>query len=147
MPAGSCFAHSCSIHIEHRKTKWRTTFPPNLTLPIAILKGGWCEKAVHKVVWMSPPSFLKLNFDGSFLNSIGRSGIGGIIRDWNGKVVRNFSEPVDTSDANEVEAFALLVGPWLLRLGGYKVHVEGDPFQLFRGGQGSLLILGGLRPR
>ena len=51
-----------------------------------------------------------MNFDGSFLQSIQRGGIGGVIRDWNGNVLRNFSGPVDTLDANEAEVSALLIG-------------------------------------
>lgn len=57
---------------------------------------------------MSPSlGVLKLNFDGSAVQSIGREGI---IQDWNGNIVRNYSGFVDSFDANEFEVFALLVG-------------------------------------
>ena len=54
--------------------------------------------------------FFKLNFDGSFVQSAQRGGIGGGIRDWNGIIIRNFSGPVDCSNADEAELFALLIG-------------------------------------
>lgn len=60
---------------------------------------------------MTPPrGIIKLSFDESFILSIRRAGIGVVVRDWPGKVVRSFSGPLDSLDANEVDVFALLVG-------------------------------------
>ena len=60
---------------------------------------------------MNPPiGVLKLNFDGSFVRSLRKGAIGGVIRDWNGNIVRSFSGPIDSSDANEAELFAFLIG-------------------------------------
>lgn len=59
---------------------------------------------------MSPPmEVLKLNFDGSFIKSLSRGGIQGVIRDLAVKVVRGYSRPVESLDTNEVEVFALLI--------------------------------------
>ena len=68
----------------------------------AHFQGGWVSKFLNSVSWECPPAgFLKLNFDGSFVQAIGRGDIGGVIRNWNGITVRNFSGPVDSLDANE----------------------------------------------
>ena len=103
-------------------------------------KGGGCvSKARHRVIWKSTPrGLLKLNFDGSYLRSICRGGIGGAIRDSsNGNVVRSFSGPFDGKDANEAEVFALLIGyRELSRLDGYKAIIEGDSFPVIQWGLG-----------
>lgn len=93
---------------------------------------------------MSPPfGVLKLNFDSSFLRSIGEGGIGGVIRNWDGIVIRSFSGPMDSLDANGAEVFALLVGcRELLKLGGYNLFSKGILSRLFNGVRGSLLFLG-----
>lgn len=78
---------------------------------VAILNGGSCVKFVTRVCWMTPMGILKLSFDESFILSIRRGGIGGVVRDWRpGKVVRSFSGSLDSLDANEVAVLALLVG-------------------------------------
>lgn len=62
-------------------------------------------------MWIHPPlGTFKFNLDGSFLQSAQQGGIGGIIKDWNGVIVRNSFGPVDCSDANDDEVFALLMG-------------------------------------
>ena len=84
-----------------------------------------------------PPGIFKLNFDGSFVQSVQRGGIGGVIRDWNGTIIRNFSVPVDCSDANKAELFALLIGcRELLRIGGLNPILEGDSFSSIQWGSG-----------
>ena len=56
---------------------------------------GHCRtKVVHIVEWLSPLGTFKLNFNGSFSRNTNQGGIGGVIRDWNGNVIRNFSGPV-----------------------------------------------------
>lgn len=104
------------------------------------------------------------NFDGSCLQSSCRRGIGGVIRDWNGNVIRSFFGPLHSLNANEAEVYALLIGYHeLLRLGGYNVIIEGDSFwgysmgfketycflevgRLGGGGVGYLKIIGCLIP-
>lgn len=68
---------------------------------------------------LPPMGVLQLNFDGSYIQSISIGVIAGIIRDWNDNVCRSFLGPVESSDANEVEVFTLLVGGCeLRRMGG-----------------------------
>lgn len=101
---------------------------------------------MHRISWRSPPfDVLKLNFDGSFVPSIRRGGIGGAIRDWNGNVFRSYSSPLESLDANEVEAFALLVGCHELgRMGGYNAILEHDSFSVIQWGIFVFLEIGGL---
>lgn len=67
-------------------------------------------------------SYLKLNFNGSYVQAIKTGGIGGVIKDWNDIFVGNFSRLVDSLDANEFE-IALLVGcRKLSKLEGYIYH-------------------------
>ena len=96
----------------------------------AVLKGYWSRKAVHRVEWICPPlGTFKLNFDGSFVRSMHQGGIGGVIRNWMGDVVRSYSGPVDALDANEAEVYALLLGcRELEKLGGAYLIIEGDSF-------------------
>lgn len=61
------------------------------------------SKVVHKLPWSSPLGILKLNFDGSFLCEVQRGGFGGVIRDWNRNIIRNFSMPMDWSDAMKLK--------------------------------------------
>ena len=80
---------------------------------------------------------LSLNFDGSYLHSICRGGVGGVIRDWNGNIVKSFYWPFDGKDANEAEVFALLIGcRELSRLDRYKAFIEGDSFSAIQWGLG-----------
>ena len=54
-------------------------------------------------------------------------GIGGVIRDWKGKVVNHFLGPVNSLDANGAEMLAMLLGCHELRnLGGHNAIIEGD---------------------
>ncbi|XXG62250.1 hypothetical protein AAC387_Pa05g0650 [Persea americana] len=55
--------------------------------------------------------------------------MGGVIRDWNGNIVRSFLGLIDSLDANETELFAILIGcREFLRMGGYSATLEGDSF-------------------
>lgn len=46
----------------------------------AIFMGSWRVKCSQRLSWMSPPmEVLKLNFDGSFIKSLSRGGIEGVI--------------------------------------------------------------------
>ena len=102
----------------------------------AVLDGGWRATSARQSFWMPPPrGILKLNFDGSYQKSLRRGGIGGVIRDSFGNVVRRFCGPMDTSDANEVEMYALLIGcRELLKLGGLAAIVDGDSFSAIQWG-------------
>ena len=94
---------------------------------------------------MTPPrGIIKLSFDESFILSIRRAGIGVVVRDWPGKVVRSFSGPLDSLDANEVDVFALLVVAmdrvdWDVLMLSFRVIL----FLLFGGVPVILLIPGG----
>ena len=58
---------------------------------VDVLRGGWNAKPVIRVFWLNPLwGVLKLNFDGSFVHSLRRGGIGGVVRNWSGVVVRNY---------------------------------------------------------
>ena len=58
---------------------------------VVYFKRGRVFKPVQSISWESPPvDILKLNFDGSYIQASKRVVIGGVIRDWNGNVVRNF---------------------------------------------------------
>lgn len=64
-----------------------------------------------------------------------RRGIGGVIRDRNGNVIRSFFGPLHSLNANEAEVYALLIGYHeLLRLRGYNVIIEGDSFSAIQWG-------------
>ena len=70
-----------------------------------------------------------MNFDGSYPQSIQKGGFGGVIRDSDGSLIRSWFGPVDSSNANEVEVFALLIECCeLLKLDGYNAIIEGDFF-------------------
>lgn len=56
-------------------------------------------------------------------------GIGGVISDFSGKIVKNFAGPMNCVDFNGAEMYALLVGCRELRhLGGFHAIIEGDSF-------------------
>ena len=105
------------------------------------VQGGHHVKSVHRTLWTSPPDVvLKLNFDGSFLHSSRRGGIGGIIRDWNGHVFRNFWGHVDSVSANEVEVYALMIGCHeLLSLKSINAIIKGDSCSAIQMGFGESL--------
>lgn len=68
---------------------------------VVFFKGGWCAKSFQQtygrgLLWVFS------NY-GSFVQSISRGGIRGLNRDWIGNIVRNFSGPADSLDANKVE--------------------------------------------
>ena len=70
-------------------------------------------------------------------------GIGGVIRDWEGKVVKKFSGPVNSLDANGAEIFALLVGCVSCSIWEVKMQLLKETlFLLFSGARENLLFLG-----
>lgn len=62
-----------------------------------------------------------------------------------GVIICTYSAPVDVSNSNEGEVFALLVGCWELRLDGYNALIEGDYFSLLNGTWVMILIHGDWR--
>ena len=105
----------------------------------SFFKGGWSVKSKVRVAWMNlPTGVLNLNFDGSFVRSLWKGGICGVIRDWNGKIVRSFFGPIDSSDANEIELFAILIGcQELLHMADYSAILEGGFFLVIKWCSGS----------
>ena len=102
------------------------------------MKGRWRDKVVRKVLWVSPSAgVLKLNSDGSYFHDIQKGGIGGVIHDCAGKVIRNYSGPVDSMNANAAEVYAMLIGCHeLLRLGSSNAIIEGDSYLAIQWGPG-----------
>ena len=95
---------------------------------------------VHRVEWICPLRTFKSNFDGSFLRSTHQVGIRGVIRNWNGDVVRSFSWHVIALDANEVEVHALLIGCCELeKIGGSYPIIEGDSVSSFQWASGKAI--------
>lgn len=96
---------------------------------------------------MHPPlGILKINFDGSFICSTRRGGIGGGVKESIGIVVRSFSGPLEALDANEVEVLlfwwaAMSCVKWAVSMLFLKVIA----LQLCSGVLIILLILGGWR--
>ena len=104
-----------------------------------VVKGARHAKNKRQATWLSPSvGLLKLNFDGSFVQP-NQGGIGGVIRDCSGNVLRSFSGPVYCLDANEAKVYALLVGCCELRsMGGCKAITEGDSFSAIQWGSGKI---------
>ena len=96
----------------------------------AHFQGGRHSNLRQKLLWEPPPNgFLKLSFDESYFPHIQMGGIGGVIRDFSGKIIKNFVGPVNCVDSNGAEMHALLVGCRELRqLGGFQAIIEGNSF-------------------
>ncbi|XP_019053610.1 PREDICTED: uncharacterized protein LOC109114826 [Nelumbo nucifera] len=83
-----------------------------------MLLNRWMEVAnsvpfssVASPLW-SPPGLgcIKMNFDGSSEGNPGPSGVGGVFRDENGKVIALFSGPIGNGDSLRAEICALMEG-------------------------------------
>ena len=116
------------VSVEDLNRSWSSFF-----------NSGWSVKSRVRVAWMNHPTgVMKLNFDGSFVRSLRKGWTVGVIRDWNGNVVRSFSRPIDSSDADETELTAILIGcRELLQMDGYSAILEGDSFLVTRWCSGS----------
>lgn len=91
---------------------------------------------MDRVAWTSPIDVLKLNFDIALFDSLEEEVLV-VLLDWNGNVIRRFSGPLESSDANEIGVFALLVGCRELRtMGGYNFILEGNSFSAIQWGSG-----------
>ncbi|XP_077223042.1 uncharacterized protein LOC143856662 [Tasmannia lanceolata] len=90
--------------------------------------------------WVKPPvGFSKLNFDGSSLGNPGPAGIGGVLRNSEGEVVKAFSGPLGVADSTEAELRAAYQG--FLVLGRERLAhslVEGDSVNVIRWLKGSV---------
>eukprot|EP00268_Persea_americana_P043745 TRINITY_DN4402_c0_g1_i3.p1 TRINITY_DN4402_c0_g1~~TRINITY_DN4402_c0_g1_i3.p1 ORF type:complete len:237 (+),score=33.87 TRINITY_DN4402_c0_g1_i3:165-875(+) len=102
------------------------------------LKGRWRDKVLRKVLRLCPPAgVLKLNFDGSYFHDIQNGGIGGIIQDYEGKVIRNYYGPVDSMNTHAAKVYAMLIDcRELLSLGSYNTINEGDSHSTIQWGSG-----------
>ncbi|XP_059068447.1 uncharacterized protein LOC131858964 [Cryptomeria japonica] len=85
-------------------------------------------KRLLGVKWEIPdPGWHKINFDGSFAENPGQSGIGCIIRDFEGICIKEISEDIGMATNNEAEFQATLRGLQLgIELGIKRIHLEGD---------------------
>ena len=68
-----------------------------------------------------------------------REDVGGVIGGWNGNVVRNFSGPVNSLDADEAEVFALPIGCRQLLRVGFLNPFLGDSFLAIQWGSGKAI--------
>ncbi|KAL0413255.1 UNVERIFIED_CONTAM: hypothetical protein Sradi_1527200 [Sesamum radiatum] len=88
------------------------------------------EKGVSpkQVMWSFPPqSWCKLNCDGASQGNLGKSGVGGLIRDSAGKVMVAFYEFLELNTSIYPELFVVYWGMQLaLDLGLQKLKVEMD---------------------
>jgi len=68
------------------------------------------KKIRPSITWSAfkPTMVLKWNVDGSSPGKPGMAGIGGVLRDWNGKVICLFSIPIGIKDSNEAEFIAVV---------------------------------------
>jgi ribonuclease HI len=78
--------------------------------------------------WKPPPKgSLKLNFDGALKGNPGRTGMGGVIGDDQGKIIRLYTGSLGNSTNNAVEFRSLEIGLEILRREGMtNIVVEGD---------------------
>ncbi|KAK8997743.1 hypothetical protein V6N11_012283 [Hibiscus sabdariffa] len=103
------------LHYEHgdpyTKAKWLDLFTFNddvIRCPYSVkfIKVGKRDSIVCK--WVKPPvKSVKFNVDGAVERGFGRAGIGGILRDSNGKTLILFSKSVGSLDATTAELLAL----------------------------------------
>ncbi|GLJ44584.1 hypothetical protein SUGI_0937060 [Cryptomeria japonica] len=71
--------------------------------------------------------WMKLNFDGASRGNLGWSGVGIIIRNTVGEVVRVISGPIGVATNNVVEIYALEARlQWCVDNGAVKLIIEGD---------------------
>ena len=93
-------------------------------------------KPFHFVRWHPPPPrFIKINFDGSFINSAAAGGY--IIRDWTGKVIKTGAANYGHSSIMVAEARPLRDGVKIANQAGFrKLYIEGDNCTIIKALQG-----------
>lgn len=102
---------------------------PRLVIPPLYGRGGNKSKSDRSMCKWSPPKdgWYKLNFDGASHGNPGIAGIGGIIHNWNGKMISKYARPIKPTTNNMAECKAILEGLKLCKqLGLTKVEIEGD---------------------
>ncbi|XP_060203436.1 uncharacterized protein LOC132631752 [Lycium barbarum] len=111
-----------SLYRLENQTVWNIKTALNVAIPSIYFGGNWistCEtaerikpmlKCTH-ICWKKPNTGkLKINTDGSFCKVSKKDGIGGIIRDEEGKLVMAFSIPIECGSSNFAEAMAVEFG-------------------------------------
>ncbi|XP_035545131.1 receptor-like protein 7 [Juglans regia] len=95
-----------------------------LDIPVLFPK----PKRVRVVKWHQPPQgWVKLNTDGSSFGNPGTSGVGGVIRDEDGRLLLAYSVPLGLGTNNFAEFSSLLEGVRRCHaLGFYRVQIETD---------------------
>ncbi|XP_057866624.2 probable disease resistance protein At4g33300 [Cryptomeria japonica] len=103
---------------------------PNLLIPPLFGLGTPVDQANPRlgVKWEAPEvGWSKVNFDGASTRNPGQSGIGCILRDYDGLCIKQISEKIGVATNNEAEFRAALRGLQLWKeLGVQGIHLEGD---------------------
>ena len=74
-------------------------------------RSGTRSRKVDRVQWRPPdPSWIKLNVDGAYLQSVQKAGGGGVIRDLDGEILAAFAADLKGNSVMEAEVLALLMG-------------------------------------
>lgn len=72
---------------------------------------------------------IKAELDRSFIKEERKGGYGGVIRDRTGQILCCYSGPVECTDSNGAEVFAMPMGcRELQKMGGLNAIIEGDSF-------------------
>ncbi|XP_057836045.1 uncharacterized protein LOC131046339 [Cryptomeria japonica] len=103
---------------------------PNLLIPSLFGLGALVDQANPRlrVKWDAPEArWSQVNFDGASVGNPGQSGIGCILRDFDGLFIKEISKKIRVATNNEAEFRAALRG---LQLGKelwvQRIHLEGD---------------------
>ncbi|XP_059071256.1 uncharacterized protein LOC131864755 [Cryptomeria japonica] len=103
---------------------------PNLLIPSIFGLGSPVDQMNPRVgvIWDAPAvGWSKVNFDGSSAGNPGQSGIGCILRDSNGRCLKEISKNIGVATNNEAEFRVAFRGLQLGKeLGVQKIHLEGD---------------------
>ncbi|KAF5449942.1 hypothetical protein F2P56_030338 [Juglans regia] len=100
-------ANSQEIENPYSLSSYDAMILEALQIQPVLLKVRQCKL----IKWHKPPSgWFKLNTDGSSLGNPGASGIGGVIRNDQGRLMQAFASPIGPGTNNKVELLALLTG-------------------------------------
>ncbi|XP_059070463.1 uncharacterized protein LOC131860113 [Cryptomeria japonica] len=103
---------------------------PNLIVPLIFDLDSLVDQTNPRggVIWDAPAiGWSKVNFDGASAGNPGQSGIGCILRDFDGLCIKEISEKIGVATNNEAEFRATFRGLQLGKeLGVQKIHLEGD---------------------
>lgn len=87
---------------------WSNTYVPNQNLLIVNENSLTQPPVSPSTAWQPPPSWYKLNCDGSPVNS--RTGIDGCLRDASGSWLKGFSQYTGEGDTLKAELWAIMLG-------------------------------------